>query len=263
MELTDIGTGTDADSESADERYLVIAHHPTRRALADAVRSCLAHANQIVDEGGVDAARRARYSRLIASGDLPLNDDGFTVPGGGFACGIEDRQCVRHAVRVVETNDDMRHVVVDNLATFGETQAEVRDHIETIVQSGAELHVNDTGVVIDSDSADEVLGVLDSLDRGGVNLQRAATVRDVRAWIDDRSLPDRGRAPLGFEYVDGELVTADEFDEVRGVLLMVLDESPDGLSKRKAAERLGCAPRTVGRALDNLDRYGLEDHTEE
>lgn len=104
-----------------------------------------------------------------------------------------------------------------------------------------------------------MLGVLDLLDESGVELQRAAEIRDVRDWLNGRSLPDRGRAPLGFTYDDGEVVPGENYDEVRAVLSMVLDDSPDGLSKRKAAERLGVAPRTVGRALDNLARYGLDD----
>ena len=80
-----------------------------------------------------------------------------------------------------------------------------------------------------------------------------------RDWADgiDR---DRGRAPLGFTYNNsGTVVPGENYDEVRAVLSMVLDDSPESLSKRKAAERLDVAPRTVGRALDHLDRYGLED----
>lgn len=104
-----------------------------------------------------------------------------------------------------------------------------------------------------------MLGVLDSLDRGGAELQRAAKVQDVRNWLGSKELPDRGRAPLGFTYDGGELVTAERYGDVRAVLSLVLDDSPDGLSKRKAAEKLGVAPRTIGRAMDNLDRYGLEE----
>jgi hypothetical protein len=172
-----------------------------------------------------------------------------------------DREHVDAGVADVDRGPET-DVVVDSIETLGETHSEIRDRVDTIVESGADLHLNDTGVVIDSESSKSVLGVLDSLDRGGVELQRAAKVQDVRDWLGSKELPDRGRAPLGFTYDDGELVTAENYDEVRAVLSMVLDDDPDSLSQRKAAESLDVAPRTIGRALDNLTRYGLDEDTE-
>jgi DNA invertase Pin-like site-specific DNA recombinase len=169
-----------------------------------------------------------------------------------------DREHVDAGVADVDRGP-VTDVVVDSIETLGETHSEIRDRLDTIVESGADLHLNDTGVVIDSETGKSVLGVLDSLDRGGVELQRAAKVQDVRDWLGSKDLPSRGRAPLGFTYDDGEVVTAENYDDVRAVLSLVLDDSPDGLSKRKAAEKLGVAPRTIGRALDNLGRYGLEE----
>lgn len=111
--------------------------------------------------------------------------------------------------------------------------------------------------MIDSDSADAVMGVLDSLDTGGVELQSAAAVRDVHDWLDGKDTHSHGRLPLGFDKVDGELVPAGNIDDVRAVLSM--NPGPEGdISKREAADRLGVSTRTINRALDNLDRYGLK-----
>ncbi|UPW01086.1 hypothetical protein M0R88_03045 [Halorussus gelatinilyticus] len=273
MQLTDIDslgntdseTDSDTDGDSEIDKCCVIVHQPTRKELARSVRSCLAHANQIVSAGTIDSATRADAGHKIASGKIDLPDRAVPIDVGGIALGIDaERRHVVNGVSVSEKTDDIRHVVVDSIGTLGKDHAEIRDRVETLVNGGVTLHLNDTAVEIDSDSADAVLGVLDSLDKGGVELQRAAGIRDVRDWADgiDR---DRGRAPLGFEYVDGELVTAANYDEVRAVLSMAR-AGPDGdreLSKRKAAERLDVAPRTIGRALDNLDRYGLEEEGED
>ena len=257
MQLTDIDGGQVTDDDSSGTVVCVIVHEPTRKELASAVRSCLAHASQIVSGDWVDSADRAEIGRQIAAGESPLDGEVKTKHGHGLALGIDpDRGHVDAGVAAVDRSP-VTDVVVDSIETLGGSHAEIRDRVDVLVRD-ASLHLNDTGVVIDSDSADALLGVLDSLDRGGVELQRAAAVRDVQTWCDgiDR---DRGRAPLGFTYNDGEVVPGDNIDEVRAVLSMVLDDDPESLSRRKAGERLDVAARTIGRALDNADRYGLDD----
>ncbi|MDL0128061.1 hypothetical protein PNP84_08020 [Halobacterium salinarum] len=262
--MTDIDSlgDSDTDGDSEVDKCCVIVHQPTRKELAQSVRSCLAHANQIVDTGDIDSATRADYGHQIASGKIELPDRAFPIDVGGIAMGIDpERRHVVNGVSVSEKTDDIRHVVVDSIETLGKGHEEIRDRVETLINSGVTLHLNDVAAEIDSDSADAVLGVLESLDKSGPELQREAAIRDVRRWCDglDR---DRGRAPLGFTYDDsGKVVPGDDYDEVRAVLSMVHDDHPDSLSKRKGAERLGVAPRTVGRALDNLDRYVLEEDT--
>ncbi|PGF14934.1 hypothetical protein CP556_01530 [Natrinema sp. CBA1119] len=263
MQLTDIDGGQVTDDDDSGTVVCVIVHAPTRTELADAARSCLAHASQIVGTDWADSAGRAELGRRVSTGVLSL-DGGVRVSRGHvLALGVDsDRAHVSAGVEQVEQSP-MTDVVVDSLATLGKNHAEIQDRVDTLVNAGVTLHLNDTAAEINSDSADALLGGLRSLDKAGVELQREAKVQDVRDWADgiDR---DRGRAPLGFAYDDsGTVVPGEDYDEVRGVLSMVLDDSPDGLSKRRAAERLGVADRTIGRALDNLDRYGLEEEGED
>jgi DNA invertase Pin-like site-specific DNA recombinase len=68
-----------------------------------------------------------------------------------------------------------------------------------------------------------------------------------------------GRAPLGFEKNDGELIPTSDFDSVCTVLEMV-DEGE--MSQRKASQRLDTSRTTIRRAIENEDRrelYGLDD----
>ena len=63
-----------------------------------------------------------------------------------------------------------------------------------------------------------------------------------------------GPAPLGFKKNDGVLIETEGFDRVRTVLSMV---DMGELSKRRAARELDTSRRTIGRALDRKELYGL------
>ena len=258
MQLTDIDGGQVTDEDDTGSVACVIVHEPTRKELASSVRSCLQHAVQLVGTDFAPSVERAKLARAIASGEFELDGEVKISRGHGMALGTDpDRGHVDAGVEAVGVNP-VTHVVVNNLAALGEGHAEIRERVDVLVSGGVELHMNDTGVVINSDTADVVLEVLDSLDAAGPALQREASIRDVQAWCDgiDR---DRGRAPLGFAYDgSGTVVPGEDYDEVRAVLSLVLDDSPDSLSKRKAAERLDVDPRTIGRAVDNCGRYGLK-----
>lgn len=63
-----------------------------------------------------------------------------------------------------------------------------------------------------------------------------------------------GRAPLGFEKDDGQLIEGENYHTVVGTLDMV---QKGDLSKRKAANELGTSRPTITRALDRVELYGL------
>lgn len=67
-----------------------------------------------------------------------------------------------------------------------------------------------------------------------------------------------GRAPLGFEKKEGELIPTSYFDSVCTVLEMV-DEGE--MSQRKASQRLDTSRTTIRRAIEDDERrelYGLD-----
>ncbi|WP_408957547.1 hypothetical protein [Natrinema sp. 74] len=262
LELTDIDTG---DEDTASVNSIVIAHAATRRELGSAVRSCLESARQTIGQSWVDETLKMGMEETVAKGSWEYEDTCVNIDGVAIAIGIDpDRTHVRSAVNALD-NDviDADDIVVNSIAALGETHEEIQDRVSAFVAAGATIHLTSACVNIDGDSSDGIIGVLDGLDSAGLELQRETEMRDVRDWCDgfDRS---RGRAPLGFTYDDdGELETADNFDEVRAVLSMVLDDSPDGLSKRKAAERLDVSPRTITRAIEgHPNRYGLGQLTD-
>lgn len=64
----------------------------------------------------------------------------------------------------------------------------------------------------------------------------------------------QGPAPLGFEKDEDALIEADDYHDVVAILDMVEKRE---LSKRKAAQRLGCGRSTINRALERAELYGL------
>lgn len=63
-----------------------------------------------------------------------------------------------------------------------------------------------------------------------------------------------GRPPLGFEKDDGRLIEGKNYAQVCAVLEMV---QKGELSKRKAAQELGSSRRTITRALERSELYGI------
>jgi len=258
LELTDI----DTDTDDTGETFVVVTRGASKTAMKDNLRACVAAANTVTDSS-IGARSRTQLISAILAGEVKnpvqLVDDG----GDGELMGLVGWSC-RESTEAVEAavttavRENHQHLVVDSFATLGRSVPEIRDRIETAVDGGVAVHVVSQGLDVTEDTADVVLGVLDGLDAVGPELAREASMRDVQAWTGGFE-QTRGRAPLGFEYRDGELVTAENFDEVRAVLKRV-DDGDEGLSKRRAADRLDASPRTISRAIEeHRDRYGLDE----
>lgn len=156
---------------------------------------------------------------------------------------------------ILKVVDEVDIIYISNFDQLGMNTRVLLDRIEAILSHGTSLYLVDAQSVIHPEStvSHVLLSLLRMLDRASVEIQREAAVQDLRKWMDDIS--HDGRPPLGFHVEDGELRPDDNFDEVRSVLTLV--ESGE-LSNRKAADRLGCSPRTITRALDRPEMYGLD-----
>lgn len=261
----DTDTDTDPDRETGTDRetFLALTRGPGLAAQEDSIRACLATADTIAD-AGIGARERDKIVRAIVNDEI----------GGGeslhlFNSGTDETlgdvswsssSSADNADREIDdaVDNDIGHLIVDSFDTLGLSPASIERRIRKAVEGGMDVHVLSQGLDVTEDTADTVLGVLTGLDAAGVELQREACMRDVQEWADGFE-QSRGRAPLGFEYRDGELVTAENFDEVRAVLKMV-DADDDELPKSRAAERLDASPRTISRAIEeHRDRYGLDE----
>jgi DNA invertase Pin-like site-specific DNA recombinase len=258
LTLTDIRAGT-GRTDSDDPEFIVVVHRPSRGELSDPIRCAIAVAGKITGVDTLDVSERARLAHGIAAGDIEIGERAEKIRGGGLAAGVT-RDSVDSALSVAGATESIEHVVVDNIATFGQEVGVIRSRAQRVVDAGATLHLVEEGVDITPDNADTVLGVLGGLDTSGIELERETRVQDVQEWLDETKA--RGRPPLGFENKDGERIPAENYDEVRSVLSMWPGSGLGEISKRKAADRLGVSTRTITRAMDNIERYGLRPPAE-
>jgi DNA invertase Pin-like site-specific DNA recombinase len=152
---------------------------------------------------------------------------------------------------------DLDAVVVHGVSRICRSARDLDRTASRLEEVGVELHIISEGLILRPDDDDpyqralfQILGVFAELE---ANMAQARTREGLAARMaqDDYH---HGRAPLGFEKDDGRLVESDDYDDVVAVLDMV---QKDDLSKRKAAEQLGCARPTIDRAMDRADLYGL------
>lgn len=185
--------------------------------------------------------------------DQLINHDTLTqTPVGYVVYHIDRSKLFKDLLKVI---DEVDVIYISNFDQIGTDIEVLLDRIETIHSEGVSLYLvnSQNRIEPESDISRIILSLLRLLAKAGVEIRRGATVRDLREWMNDIS--HDGRPPLGLEVENGEMRPGDNFDEVRAALTLV--ESGE-LSKRKAADRLECSPRTITRALDRPEMYGLD-----
>ncbi|WP_257297447.1 helix-turn-helix domain-containing protein [Haloarchaeobius sp. FL176] len=242
----------DGEGDTAGETFVAVVTGATWSEVDDSLRQVLA-ATRVIADSGLGAAERDKFVRRVVNQEVDIpalvrGENNGRVGVGRSA----DNAKIAGAVGYV-TSHDIPHFFVNNLVTLGESPGEIADRVRELVDAGVEVHVVSQGFDITEDNVDAVLGVLDGLDAAGLELQRRSDVRDVQRWLPETA--QAGRPPLGYEKVDGELVPGPNIEDVRAVISMRLHED---INKRQAADRLGVSPRTITRAEENADRYGLE-----
>lgn len=175
-----------------------------------------------------------------------------------YIYGDSKNNVLRDTHRVAQADSvDARQIVVPSFASLGTTLGEIAGSLESLAGIGAKLTVLRGGERLDylpgSSELRAVISGFRAAGEEGIQFQREAEKRDLRLWADwDK---DGGRAGLGFEWVDNELVPADNYDEVCAVLEMVVSGE---MTKSKAAAHLDTSPRTITRCIEERpERYGL------
>jgi DNA invertase Pin-like site-specific DNA recombinase len=152
---------------------------------------------------------------------------------------------------------DLSAVVVGSVSRICRSIADLQATAERLESAGVELHIVDEGLTLKPGETDpyqqalfQLLGVFAELE-ANMAQQRTREGIAARQESDDYH---HGPAPLGFEKRDGQLVQGDNYHDVVAALDMI---QKNELSKRKAAGELDSSRRTINRALDNADLYGL------
>jgi DNA invertase Pin-like site-specific DNA recombinase len=149
-------------------------------------------------------------------------------------------------------------VVVNSVSRISRSIRDLDDTVDRIVgESDTALHIVSEGFDIRPGDDDpyqrallQLLGVFAELE---ANMAQQRTKEGIRTRMQEDDY-HHGPAPLGFEKNDGHLREGPEYDHVRATLELVAD---DELSKRKAAAELDTSRRTINRALERAELYGL------
>lgn len=152
--------------------------------------------------------------------------------------------------------DSLDSIVVNSISRLARSIRDLDKTVDRAVSEGVEVHIISESMVINGDSDPYQTAMLRLL---GVfaELEAEITQQRVREGIQQRMENEEyhhGPAPLGFRKNDGRLIESGNYDHVRVVLEMVRDGD---LSKRKASTELDTSRRTIGRALDRKELYGL------
>jgi len=147
-------------------------------------------------------------------------------------------------------------VVVNSVSRLARSIRDLDQTVDTMLNHDTEVHVVSEGLRMTGDDDPYQKAMLQLL---GVfaELEAEMTRQRVKEGIQTRMENEEyhhGPAPLGFEKNDGRLIESSNYDRVRAVLEMVED---DAMSKRKAAVDLDTSRRTIGRALERKELYGL------
>lgn len=154
-------------------------------------------------------------------------------------------------------NDDLNAVVVHSISRICRSIGDLERTAGRLEECGVELHIVSEGLRLKPDDDDpyqtalfKLLGVFAELE---ANMAQMRTKEGIAARQENEDY-HHGRPPLGFEKDDGLLVEGENYHEVVSILDMV---QKDEMSKRKAAQRLDTSRKTIDRALERTDLYGL------
>lgn len=148
-------------------------------------------------------------------------------------------------------------VVVHEISRLARSLQDLDRTVSRITDAEAEIHFVRDGLSF-GDGKDQPMHRLQMQMLGAFTEWQARVKQmNTREGIAARKQEEsyhHGPAPLGFTKDEGQLIEAEHYHDVVAILDMV---QKDELSKRKAAQRLGCSRSTIGRALDRKELYRL------
>lgn len=167
-----------------------------------------------------------------------------------------DRSGYRNLMDAVETGD-VDTVVVHGISRLARSLQDLDSTVSRVADAGCEIHFVRDGLSFGDEKERPLhrlqMQMLGAFAEWQARVKRMNTREGIAARQEEQGY-HHGRPPLGFETDDGHLVQGGRYHDVVAVLEMI---QKDELSKRKAAEELGCSRTTISRALDRAELYGL------
>lgn len=168
-----------------------------------------------------------------------------------------DRSGYRELMSEVEAGT-FDAVVVHSVSRISRSIRDLDRTVERVVEeSDTALHIISEGFSLVPDDRDPYQRAMLQLLGVFAELEASMAQKRTREGIAARQQnPEyhHGRPPLGFSKEDGHLCEGEDYDRVVTALEMIRKGE---LSKRQAARELDTSRRTINRALDRAEVYGL------
>lgn len=182
---------------------------------------------------------------------LPTGSQVLRDPPYWIVCGTNPDEIRSTLLQKVQDLNGRKKVVMTDWLACCDTVASLSSWLDALLDAGAAVTALQSDVVLtpgESIDSTAVTTLLGEISTASLNTQDATPPDYLRRdWS--------GRVPTGCEVVGGDLVPSGDYGEVRETLLEVIAD--DGLSRRQAADRIGCSPRTVTRILEDTKRREL------
>lgn len=156
------------------------------------------------------------------------------------------------------TSKPIDHVIIRRLDDFNDTPTGIETVLNVMKDQDVAVHaVNNNLVIPGSDAGDDVRAAVTAAARSTTTPDRDTHNDDADELInDDNEETHTGRPPIGFRVEHGQLVEADDYDEIR----RAVEAAAHGhISLNEAARRVKPSRRSIKRAY--TQRPGLYDVT--
>lgn len=210
-----------------------------------------------VDLNGGDADQLAEDIESVGGGDpYPVGD--VTVYHDKSTGTNTNRSGYREMMDEVEAGA-VDAIVIHDSTRLSRSLNDLDRFVERATDHGASVHfVRDNLPAFTSDEDDAMnrlmLQILGAFAEWEVRMKRQNTKEGIAAREAADDDYHHGRPPFGFEKEDGHLYPGDRYHEIVAVLDEVMK---DEMSKRQAAKELATSRRTINRALERAELYGL------
>lgn len=246
-------------SDETDTRVLAYARVSTPdQALPRQVRSILPYAEREFDadlDGG-DVDEIAEHVEAVGGGEpVPVGD--VTIYHDKSTGTSTDRSGYKDMMARAE-NEPVTAVVTHSVSRISRSISDLDRTANRLADADVPLHIKSEGLTLSPDGTDPYTRAMFNLLGTFAQLEADLAQTRTKEGLAARKAADggyhHGRAPLGFEKEDGKLYENDDYQDVVKVLDMV---QKGELSKRKGADRLKTSRKTINRALDRPEMYGL------
>lgn len=153
--------------------------------------------------------------------------------------------------------DLIEHIVVHVISRLARSLQDLERPVSRVTENGAAVHFVRDGLSFGDGKERPMhrlqMQMLGAFAEWQARVKQMNTKEGIAARRSETDY-HHGRAPLGFEKDEGELIEGPDYDCVCAVLDMV---AKDEMSKREAAKELGTSRKSVNRALDRTQLYGI------